>query len=341
MRLPLREQCLRGLAGTISPMLVLHHHGCERQCAELADAVRAHLGRSADGSSSSSSSGGSSSGGGGGGGGEEEEQKRARPAQQCHVLAELEGPLSAQAGELRDCLLGVCHRVLDAVLHEEVREEGVAVAAADGGGGGSGGGGGESESAGEGTGDSAGANAGGGARAALGQAGFELAAQLKLREYPAAASMAGGAVGAGAGAGAGVRLGGHVDNTLLTLLWADAPGLQVLSPRDPRGWTGEAVAALGLPSWGGAPAPPLDDELDWGEVAAPGGAPWGAGPLLLTVGAEWLGLRGAPLAHVESAVLHRVAVPHDLGRDRFSLPFLVRLAPLTTQQQQQQQQQHA
>ena len=46
MRLPLREQCLRGLAGTISPMLVLHHHGCERQCAELADAVRAHLGRS-------------------------------------------------------------------------------------------------------------------------------------------------------------------------------------------------------------------------------------------------------------------------------------------------------
>jgi len=57
-------------------------------------------------------------------------------------------------------------------------------------------------------------------------------------------------------------------------------------------------------------------------------APWGAGPLLLTVGADWLSF--APTAEgtpVQSAVLHRVAIPDGYGRDRYSLPFLVNLRP--------------
>ena len=42
----------------------------------------------------------------------------------------------------------------------------------------------------------------------------------------------------------------HCDSTLLTLLWADAPGLQVLEPRraEALGWRPQHVLGLGLPT---------------------------------------------------------------------------------------------
>ena len=372
MRLPLRAQLLPFLTGTVSPLVALKHHGCEEQCAALAQEMRARLLPGTGGGAPPNAAMPLP-----------QPPRPPRAKQTCHATAELEAgsALAAQAAELRRCLMGVCWRVLDAMLEEAGSDED------QGEYGGAGCGGASSVS--DGTAKAAaavaaavgvgGAVVGGGARAALAQAGFGLAAQLKLREYPdvatttvdAGASLLslpqqtdrrdedeGGAGreqgGTATAAKADVRLGRHVDNTLLTLLWADAPGLEVLAPRGPGGyWTGARVMEAGLPGIGGASFVAEDEEVDVdGEMALvagdEGGAPWGAGPLLLTVGAEWLrvcagassdgcaddGLAGrrsgGPLVRVESAVLHRVAIPPGLGRDRFSLPFLVRLQPLAS-----------
>merc|ERR1711933_127468 len=49
-------------------------------------------------------------------------------------------------------------------------------------------------------------------------------------------------------------LGAHVDGNVMTLLFADAPGLQVPDPSAPL--TPEEVSATGIPSFG-----PVDDEV--------------------------------------------------------------------------------
>ena len=66
------------------------------------------------------------------------------------------------------------------------------------------------------------------------------------------------------------------------------------------------------------------EEEHWADVSLP----WEEGPLLLTIGTDWLdGVPtqcpgGAPVT-VDCAVLHRVA--DSLDRDRRSLPFLISL----------------
>jgi hypothetical protein len=217
--------------------------------------------------------------------------------QRAHLL---EGPCAAKADSLRQCLLdNVCGPVLDACLSPKAR-----------------------------------------AKEVLAQARLELCGRLCLREYPYQPSAT------------GVRIGAHIDSTLMTLLWADGPGLEVLSPPElPSGqtiddgealnhtahaaggegsagsWTGEQVMSTGFPGLDGICREVREEE--WAAVALPGEEPWSPGPLLLTIGSDWLSFpptaEGLP---VESAVLHRVAVPTDYARDRFSLPFLVTLRPI-------------
>ena len=150
-----------------------------------------------------------------------------------------------------------------------------------------------------------------------------LEGRLCLRRYPQRGGEA-----------AAPRLGAHIDSTVLTLLWANGPGLEVLMPRDGRGgeegeggeggeggrWTAEQVLGLGLPT---ASAVELREarEDEWACVELP----WEEGALILTVGLEWL--ECAPLRErmpMECAVLHRVAVPGG-RQERLSLPFLVNL----------------
>lgn len=63
---------------------------------------------------------------------------------------------------------------------------------------------------------------GGSASVELAARGERLRGRLCLRAYAAADGRDGV-----------VRLGAHIDHTLLTLLWADAPGLEVFAPAEP------------------------------------------------------------------------------------------------------------
>jgi hypothetical protein len=131
----------------------------------------------------------------------------------------------------------------------------------------------------------------------------QLEGRLCLRAYPAQHEET-------------VRLGAHCDATLLTLLWSNAPGLQVMDPETVPDWTPEDVMGYGLPSMAGAPK--LLQDSQWAEVDLP----WTDGCLLMTVGTAWMSHPAkARLPAARSAVLHRV-VAHS-GVERVSLPFLV------------------
>ena len=131
----------------------------------------------------------------------------------------------------------------------------------------------------------------------------QLEGRLCLRAYPAQHEET-------------VRLGAHCDATLLTLLWSNAPGLQVMDPTTVPDWTPADVMGYGLPSMTGVPK--QLQESQWAEVDLP----WADGCLLLTVGTAWISYPGtARLPAAQSAVLHRV-VAHS-GVERVSLPFLV------------------
>lgn len=216
----------------------------------------------------------------------------------------LEGPCAVKADALRRCLLDkVCEPVLDACLAPKAQE-----------------------------------SVHGTAREILAQAGLELCGRLCLREYPHQPSVT------------GVRIGAHLDSTLMTLLWADGPGLEVLSPlKLPFGqtshtasaaggegsagpWTGKQVMSIGFPGLDGICREVREDE--WAAVMLSGEACWGPGPLLLTIGSDWLSFPPTAVGlPVESAVLHRVAVPVDYARDRLSLPFLVTLSPAVQEEE--------
>jgi hypothetical protein len=114
-----------------------------------------------------------------------------------------------------------------------------------------------------------------------------------------------------------VRLGAHCDATLLTLLWSDAPGLEVMDDRTlAPDWEPSDVMSYGLPSMAGAPK--MLREEQWAQVDLP----WEDGCLLLTVGTAWMGCaEQVQLPPARSAVLHRVVTLR--GVERVSLPFLV------------------
>ena len=147
---------------------------------------------------------------------------------------------------------------------------------------------------------------------------LDVQGRLCLRAYP---SVAGNGAEA-APAPPSQRLGAHCDSTLMTLLWADAPGLEVLDPVKAADWTPDAVMRYGLPMMGEVSEPACLREDQWARVHLD----WSADPLLLTVGTSWLRHELMQSAPARCAVLHRVVLP-DGTHARHSLPFLADLVP--------------
>lgn len=212
-------------------------------------------------------------------------------AQQAH---DIDGTLAPKAEDVRGCLRNVCMRVLGIALGDGALD------------------------------------------ATLAARGLEVHGRLCLREYPrereaadadasvpdiAAASHEGEPDG-----GPVPRLGAHCDNTLLTLLWADGPGLEVLDPSRANDWAPEAVLRYGLPTMGETSEMAELRHDQWAAIDLD----WTRDPLLLTVGTAWLSNElVAAACPARCAVLHRVVVPP--GRARHSLPFLVDLVPRVTE----------
>lgn len=168
---------------------------------------------------------------------------------------------------------------------------------------------------------------------------LDVQGRLCMRAYPASDAPAPAPAPADAHAlpsapppapSASPRLGAHCDATLMTLLWADSPGLEVLDPRTASDWKPEAILRYGLPTMG-----PVDDDEDesgpavlrddqWASVELA----WSLQPLLFTVGTSWLShplvMHAAPAT---CAALHRVCLPPHRGQPRHSLPFLADLVP--------------
>jgi hypothetical protein len=155
-----------------------------------------------------------------------------------------------------------------------------------------------------------------------------------------------------------VILGAHVDANLMTLLWSDGPGLQVLcaDTADSESGSGDGadgdssssapaaaplpldpdqVCRFGIPSMGPSDLPELTD-ANFADVLTAGAADdpdpdpadlWQRDMLLLSVGEEWT-RRGVPECGMPAAapVLHRVRLAECARhRDRHSIPYLVRL----------------
>ena len=236
MRLPdvtLRERCFSALAGTLTPMFAITHHGMEGACASLAARATEFHGLP--------------------------------PAYSPNALPQtaydLDGDLAPAAEELKGALLGLCARLVNVVAGEDVNQE------------------------------------------------RGLQARLCMRTYAPCTDRP-------------ERLGAHCDATLLTLLWASAPGLQVLEPDIAReaGWTREQVLGFGVPSTTEETAEP--PELHWATVDMP----WSSGALLLTLGTGWTASEH-PRLPTQSAVLHRVVIDPSTSTPsasyRLSLPLLV------------------
>ena len=145
--------------------------------------------------------------------------------------------------------------------------------------------------------------------------GLDLEGRLCLRVYPSLAESS-----RIVDANVPLRLGAHCDSTLLTLLWSDSPGLQVLDPQRASEWTSAAILRYGLPTTGDVDAVIALREDQWATVILP----WHANPLLLTLGTSWLSHElTATACPARCAVLHRVSLPTE--RARHSLPFLADL----------------
>jgi len=111
-------------------------------------------------------------------------------------------------------------------------------------------------------------------------------------------------------------LGEHIDMNMITLLWSNGPGLQVLSP-NLKGIDPAAVRKVGIPcttiSTGAADPLATLDAKDWVSVDAD----WGKGVFLVTIGDEWFRTFVDPatainteelpdIPEIQSPVLHRV-----------------------------------
>ena len=148
----------------------------------------------------------------------------------------------------------------------------------------------------------------------LAAASLDVQGRLCLRAYPAVAPCDAGADL--------VRLGAHCDSTLVTLLWSDGPGLQVLDPKRAAEWEPGAVMRYGLPTMGDVDAVSELRDDQWAMV----NLPWASNPLLLTLGTSWLSAElTSSSCPARSAVLHRVTMATE--RTRYSLPFLADLVP--------------
>ncbi|KAJ1458200.1 hypothetical protein M885DRAFT_586298 [Pelagophyceae sp. CCMP2097] len=145
--------------------------------------------------------------------------------------------------------------------------------------------------------------------------GQKLDGRLSLRVYPAAPDS-------------DARLGAHLDANLFTLLWADAPGLEVLDPQTSE-ISAADVLAVGVPSVGpAASADFLDTDEAWAAIPH---AIQGDSTLTFTVSRGWLRsdaiaeIADAEVLKVTSAALHRVRL--DGSTKRCSIPYLVDVHP--------------
>ena len=116
------------------------------------------------------------------------------------------------------------------------------------------------------------------------------------------------------------RLGAHVDGNMFTILWSNAPGLQVL--RHDKDVVADDIMFYGMPLVGIGPSLEVDEE-DFVDVHAD----WESGKVMLvTVGRSWFSpsnpLTKSSDINVKCPVLHRVAFP-DRDGERHSVPFLV------------------
>ena len=147
---------------------------------------------------------------------------------------------------------------------------------------------------------------------------LDVQGRLCLREYPPAASPD----------APPQRLGAHCDSTLMTLLWADGPGLEVLDPIKAADWAPKDILLYGLPTMGAIGDEPVELRDDqWARVELD----WSRDPLLLTIGTSWLTNElVSSRAPAKCAVLHRVVLPSGGAKARHSLPFLVDIVEATT-----------
>jgi len=118
-----------------------------------------------------------------------------------------------------------------------------------------------------------------------------------------------------------IRLGAHVDGNMFTILWSNAPGLQVLRPD--KEVVADDIMFYGMPLIGVSPSLEVEED-DFIDVEAD----WSSGNVMLvTVGRSWFSPSN-PLTknsemNVKCPVLHRVAFPDRDGEPRHSVPFLV------------------
>jgi hypothetical protein len=241
--------------------------------------------------------------------GEEVGKKTMIPSQMAHDLDDEDGPVTEAATELRAKLTALVYRILDILLDTNVEEM-------------------------------------------LTSNGERLNGRMCLREYSVTpttdvnnkssnSSSSSSNSNKDSINGHVIRLGAHIDHTLLTVLWSNGPGLEVFSPsvgNTNKCWTAETLLQLGMPTFshplsqtnnnGDNSCPPEPTEEDWAMVDIP----WIDGALLLTIGAEWLthplftGLEEKEEeggGGINCAVLHRVSMPINTDKTRYSLPFLV------------------
>ncbi len=127
-----------------------------------------------------------------------------------------------------------------------------------------------------------------------------------------------------------IRLGAHVDGNMFTLLWSNAPGLQVLRPTSGTvAFEPHDLMMFGMPMIGAGPMLTFTDD-DYADVVLPPGYEMER-CMLFTVGRSWFS-QGNPLAAEtgdeslspvpQCPVLHRVAFA-DRAEQRWSIPFLV------------------
>ena len=280
----------RSSNSNLCPMVCLSQHGLEKQCSSL---VSLAVKKSAQQQLLS---------------GMGVEKKTMIPSQMAHDLDDEDGPVKEAATELRVKLTALVYRILDILFDTNVEEK------------------------------------------LLTSTGERLNGRMCLREYSATPttdvnnrSSNSSSSNKESSNDHVIRLGAHIDHTLLTVLWSNGPGLEVFSPsvgNNNKCWIAEHVLQLGMPTISHPlshtknndgdddSCPPEPTEEDWAIVDIP----WIDGALLLTIGAEWLthplfaGLEENEEeggGGINCAVLHRVSMPINTNKTRYSLPFLV------------------